>query len=238
MPSVAQHYANHLAPIYVWMAGGLDRAFELGASDLSDVLGSVEYAVDLGSGFGMHAIPLARAGTRVLAVDNSELLLATLAQCSHGLPVQSVRANLADFASYLTAKPDLILCMGDTLTHLASPGDVETLIRSVARNLRPGGVFLATFRDYRTLPAGDDRFIAVRSDDRRIHTCFLEEMPDRVLVHDLIHERVGSEWQFRVSSYLKLRLNPESVVAWAVDSGMRCGLEAGPRGMVRLRADA
>ena len=238
MTSVAQHYADHLAPIYLWMAGGLERALTLGASDVADFFGSVQYAVDLGAGFGMHTIPLARAGVRVLAVDSSAQLLSTLASTSSGLAVDIVHADLSEFSSYLSASPDLILCMGDTLTHLASLDVVNGLIRSVAAALRPGGTFLATFRDYRRLPSGESRFIPVRSDDSRIHTCFLEELPEHVLVHDLIHERTGEQWQMRVSSYLKLRLDPDELVASATAAGLRCKLESGPRGMVKLRADA
>lgn len=238
MTSVAQHYADHLAPIYVWMAGGLERALTLGASDVADFFGSVQYAVDLGAGFGMHTIPLARAGARVLAVDSSAQLLSTLASTSSGLAVDIVQADLCEFSSYLSASPDLILCMGDTLTHLASLEVVNGLIHSVAAALQPGGTFLATFRDYRRLPSGESRFIPVRSDDSRIHTCFLEELPEHVLVHDLIHERTGEQWQMRISSYLKLRLDPDELVASATSAGLRCKLESGPRGMVKLRADA
>lgn len=238
MSSVARHYADHLAPIYVWMAGGFEQALSAGESDVRGFLGAVDHAVDLGAGFGMHAIPLARAGADVLAIDSSEHLLSALSRGSDGLPIRTVQADLSDFAAYVDESPDLILCMGDTLTHLGSPEDVERLIRAVASALRPGGSFLATFRDYRSLPSGEGRFIPVRSDDTRIHTCFLEELPGHVRVHDLIHERTGEQWQMRVSSYLKLRLSPDDVVAWAAAAGLRCTLEPGPRGMVRLRADA
>ncbi|WP_298207928.1 class I SAM-dependent methyltransferase [Acidovorax sp.] len=238
MTSVSQHYAGFLAPIYVWMAGGLEHAFALGASDVSEFLGSARYAVDLGAGFGMHTIPLARAGTSVLAVDTSQELLSHLALCSPGQAVQMVQADLLDFPSHLRDSPDLILCMGDTLTHLPTQSHVEQLIRAVAASLRPGGTFLATFRDYRTLPTGDNRFIPVRSDDCRIHTCYLEELPEHVLVHDIVHERDGDHWRMRVSSYQKCRLYPGAIVAMATDLGLTCSVEPGPRGMLKLRADA
>ena len=71
MSSVAAHYEALLAPVYLWMAGGIDNALALGASDLAGFAGPGGLAVDLGAGFGMHAIPLARAGYRVLAIDSS-----------------------------------------------------------------------------------------------------------------------------------------------------------------------
>jgi SAM-dependent methyltransferase len=89
-----------------------------------------------------------------------------------------------DFAAHVDGPLDLILCMGDTLTHLSSTDDVERLCSQVASLLAPGGRFIVTFRDYSRPPQGDDRFIPVRSDSERIHTCVLEECGDRIVVHD------------------------------------------------------
>jgi len=235
--SVTRHYEAHLAPIYVWMAGGMEHALTLGRSDIARFLDRPGVAVDLGAGFGMHAIPLARAGHRVVAVDTSQLLLAELRRHSVGLNVTTIEADLLDFAAYLDQPADLILCMGDTLTHLQSTSEIRRLMRSVARSLRPGGRFVATFRDYRDLPIDDRRFIAVRSDSERIQTCFLEAKPKRVRVHDIIHERGPDGWAMKISSYEKLRLAPNVVLRAAEQVGMRCCIEPGPRGMVMLLAE-
>ena len=99
-----------------------------------------------------------------------------------------------------------------------------------------GGRFLITFRDYSVPPVGDARFIAVRSDADRIHTCFLEEQPGHMVVHDVLHERTGANWQMRVSSYRKLRLAPHWVVRSLERVGLTAVVEKGPRGMVRVVA--
>lgn len=238
MTSVIDHYQSHLAPIYLWMAGGIEHALALGRDDVAQFLDRPGYAVDLGAGFGMHSIPLAQAGFKVLAVDSSPLLLSELRQRSQGLNICAVESDLLEFPGHLSAPADLILCMGDTLTHLQRPDDVEHLFRSVASSLRPGGQFIATFRDYRELPVGDRRFIPVRSDTMRIHTCFLEQMPERVVVHDIIHERLDDRWSMRVSSYQKLRLSPAAVIEAAESAGLKCRIEPGPRGMVKVLAHA
>jgi SAM-dependent methyltransferase len=236
MTSVASHYETLLAPIYLWMAGGPDSAFATGAADLSEILHAPGTAVDLGAGFGMHSIPLARAGFEVLALDTSSHLLEQLRQYSAGLRVKSMQVDLRDFARYTAGPVDLILCMGDTLTHLDSTAEVGLLLRDVAASLRPGGQFVATFRDYRQLPSGDQRFIPVRSDQRRIHTCFLEELGEWVLVHDIVHEYDVKGWSQKVSSYRKLRLAPEGVVQAAERAGLVCLHRAGPRGMLTILA--
>jgi SAM-dependent methyltransferase len=240
MSSVTAHYETLLAPVYLWMAGGIDNALALGASDLSGLAGHGGLAVDLGAGFGMHAIPLARLGYRVLAIDSSPYLIGQLRSYSEGLGVTAVVSDLLQFPEHLPPdqKADLVLCMGDTLTHLPDEAAVAELGQRVAESLAPGGRFVATFRDYTTLPTGEARFIPVRSDANRIHTCFLEERSDHVLVHDILYEKQGDRWSMQVSNYSKLRLSPAAVCGTFQSVGLTASVAAGPRGMVTLTADA
>ena len=90
MASVFSHYETHLAPVYSWMAGGIDHALLQGAADVSAFVDAPGYAIDLGAGFGMHSIPLARAGFQVLAIDTSAYLLEELRRHSVDLPVRTV----------------------------------------------------------------------------------------------------------------------------------------------------
>ncbi len=238
MSSIAQHYSSHLAPVYVWMAGGVEAALKAGTHDLAAYMPGAGVAVDLGAGFGMHSIPLAEAGYEVLAVDTSALLISTLRENRKGLSIRAVEANLLQFRDHMPIPANLIICMGDTLTHLESVEQVVQLSQEVRRSLVTGGKFVATFRDYSNPPSGEARFIPVRSDSDRILICFLEQSPEHMIVHDLLHERDGSAWKLKVSSYKKLRLSPARVERIFADAGMVTRVEAGPRGMVRLTAEA
>jgi 2-polyprenyl-3-methyl-5-hydroxy-6-metoxy-1,4-benzoquinol methylase len=74
MATVADHYKTHLAPVYLWMAGGFDAAVSRGETEIEATLPNLSRgitAVDLGAGFGMHTIPLARRGCSVIAIDTS-----------------------------------------------------------------------------------------------------------------------------------------------------------------------
>ena len=240
MSSVETHYERLLAPIYLWMAGGIENAIALGTADIADLLPGVGMAVDLGAGFGMHTIPLARAGYEVLAIDSSAYLLEQLRSYTADLPVTTVSADLLRFSEHLAPRQhvDVILCMGDTLTPLPSVGAIAELAEAVATALAPGGRFIAKFRDYTVLPAGPARFIPVRSDSERIHTCFLEEADNRVVVHDILHERKGEHWSMQVSHYEKLRISDEEVRLLFAATGLKTSIAPGPRGMVRVVADA
>ena len=238
MSSVSEHYDALLAPVYSWMVGGPEAAFALGQADLADVIGWDGFAIDLGAGFGAHTVPLARAGWRVLAIDSSPVLLSQLSTFAEGLSVRTYCGDLLAFAEQLpTDEPaDLVLCMGDTLTHLESADAIVALSLAVAGCLSSRGRFIATFRDYTRLPSGNARFIPVRADDNRILTCFLEEVEDHVQVHDLLQERVNGAWTTKVSSYRKLRLSPDTVRNVFAATGLQVNIEPGPRGMVKLTA--
>jgi 2-polyprenyl-3-methyl-5-hydroxy-6-metoxy-1,4-benzoquinol methylase len=238
MSSVQEHYDRHLGSIYGWMIGDIEAATaaareELQAAGISSGTGRI--AVDLGAGPGAHAIALADQGYAVTAIDTSEELLDELRASTGGRSIRSVHDDLLRFREHCDRPVDVVLCMGDTLTHLDSPDSVDALFAGIAEVLAPGGVFVATFRDYASgALEGDARFIPVRQAKSRILTCFLEYSETTVTVHDLLHEWTGSGWTLRVSSYRKLRLSPQ----WARSSlerlGLTTSLETGPRGMIRL----
>src|SRR5450631_798939 len=208
--SVADHYARHLGPIYTWMQGDIDAAFARSGLELDSLsLPAGGTAMDLGAGFGLHALPLARRGFAVVALDTCQPLLDELWSRAGSLPIRPVNANLLAFRGHLECPMDAILCMGDTLTHLPDTASVDSLLTDVAASLKDGGLFAATFRDYVSAPLqGDGRFILVRRDEQRILTCFLEYADTIVTVHDLLHEQEAGQWRLRVSSYPKLRLSP------------------------------
>jgi SAM-dependent methyltransferase len=240
MPSVSEHYERVLSPVSTRMAGGVDAALAAGTQEIADLkleLPAGASVVDLGAGFGMHAIPLARAGARVLAIDSSQHLLDELTKLADK-PIQTARDDLLSFRTHVTEPPSAILCMGDTLTHLPEHTNVDFLVQEVFEALAPGGQFAVSFRDY-TVPLQDEkRFIPVRADERRILTCFLEYSDDSVLVHDILHERAGDAWETRISSYRKLRISPDHVIGSLESFGFETRREAGVRGMVRIVATA
>ena len=238
MATVTEHYEGHLAPVYLWMAGGAQAALEKGEQDLASFAPAgtpAALAVDLGCGFGMHAIPMARRGWHVVAVDTSRTLLDELARLGPALPIRPVLDDLLNFRRHAADPADLIVCLGDTLTHLGSRADVQALLAQVSAGLSAGGSFVARWRDYRQLPQGEARFIPVRADGEGILTCFLEEQGEHVLVHDVLHERQDGSWKLRVSSYRKLRLDPQWLVEAGAQAGLACQLSTAG-GMLQLQA--
>ncbi len=222
MPTVEEHYGALLADVYSWMYGGWDAALarytEFFTARGVEPKGS-KRAVDLGAGCGFQAIPLARLGFSVTAIDLDRKLLAELEQHKGGEDIEIVCADILDFRRHAPQTAEIIVCMVDTLLHLDSQDAVTRLARDVFAALEPGGTFIATFRDFTVETKELERFISVRSDDRTVFTCFLEFEPDKVKVHDLVHRRVDGRWDFAKSFYRKLRLPTDWVVTTLLDAG-------------------
>jgi SAM-dependent methyltransferase len=216
MSTVSEHYQRLLSKHYTWMFGtSFNERVNEQKSFLSRWLEPLKnlpehaLAVDLGCGPGFQTIALAQLGFfPVVAIDTSAELLDELRSHATNLPIQTQKADLRDFPAMVSAgQATVIVCMGDTLTHLPGKSEVRSLFRAVFDTLHPGGMFVITYRDLTTELHGTDRFIPVRSDDNTIMTCFLEfENTESVVVHDLVHTRHHATWSLNKSSYRKLRL--------------------------------
>jgi SAM-dependent methyltransferase len=232
MASVSEHYERLLSKHYSWMLGAsFEEKVKEQNAFLSRTLGTLKsspkptLAVDLGCGPGFQTIALAQLGfSLVIAVDTSSELLDELRSYVGDFPVQIEKADLRELPALVSAEQaTVIVCMGDTLTHLPGKGDVTGLFRAAFDALRPGGMLVITYRDLTTELCGTDRFIPVRSDQDKIMTCFLEfENAESVVVHDLIYVREGAGWSMNKSSYRKLRLG----IDWMCEELGKAGFTA------------
>jgi SAM-dependent methyltransferase len=212
MSKVSEHYENLLAEYYTWMFGDFNLKVEENESFFRDnniYPGLSGIAIDLGSGPGYQSIALAKAGFQVTAVDQSKKLLDELADNKVDLPVTLINDDILKFQSHITDNAELIVCMGDTLTHLESKPDVEDLLYNSYKWLEDSGKLILSFRDLTYELKETDRFIPVKSDDITIFTCFLEYEKSHVKVHDLIYTKEDDSWTLNKSFYKKLILDPE-----------------------------
>ena len=242
MASVDEHYEKLLARHYSWMRGDYDSKvresltfFEV--AGISPRSGSK--ALDLGCGSGFQLMALAGLGFAVLGVDTSSLLLEELRGRAGDREIQPVLGDIRDPGVYATKGPfEVAVCMGDTLTHLGTPGEVETLIGGVRSAMEEGGTLIFEFRDYTEELKGADRVVPVRMEDDCIMVTFLEYGADHVNVHDTIFERGAHGWEARTSAYRKLRIGPEEVAGYLERGGFRVVSRGKDGGFVRIVARA
>jgi 2-polyprenyl-3-methyl-5-hydroxy-6-metoxy-1,4-benzoquinol methylase len=224
MASVKEHYDNLLASCYSWMCGGFELKLKKNRAFFQDHRIRPAHsatAVDLGAGPGFQAIPLAEAGFNVTAIDVSRDLLAELNKTAGKLPIRTIQDDLLNFAEHSPAKIEIIACMGDTLTHLKTLAEVEKLIHSVYGALEKKGLLILGFRDMTVELTQLDRFIPVRSDSKRILTCFLEYEKNHVKVHDLLYEKIDDQWKMKKSFFRKLPISSQ----WAKECLLKAGFK-------------
>jgi SAM-dependent methyltransferase len=233
MATVEDHYNQLLADVYSWMYGGWDAALAR-YTEFFTARGVVprasRRAIDLGAGCGFQAIPLARLGFAVTAIDLDRKLLAELEAHRAGEDIATVCADIRDFRRHAPQTAELVVCMVDTLLHLDSQESAARLAADSFAALEPGGTFIATFRDFTVESRELDRFIPVRNDEQTIFTCFLEFEPATVKVHDLVYRRVDGRWDLAKSYYRKLRLSTAWVVSTLRNAGfshVETGLDHG-----------
>lgn len=211
MVTVKEHYENHLAKYYSWMSGGFSKKLEENRKFFKDHNlwpRSTRVAVDLGAGSGFQSIPLCELGYQVIAIDLSQQLLAELKENAKDLSIEIINDDLLNFSKYSPDTVELVVCMGDTLTHLNTHQNIRELFKSVYNALEIGGHVVLTFRDLTTELKGLDRFISVRNDSKIIFTCFLEYEKDYVRIHDIIYEKKRNQWEMKKSVFNKIRISP------------------------------
>ena len=239
MAAVCEHYENHLARYYAWISGGVELKIKENQKFF------IEHhiqptrsglAFDLGAGCGFQSVPLARLGFRVVAMDLSAGMLAQLKKTAKNLPIKTICDDLSNFTNYESGKIELVVCMGDTLTHLDTSEKVQALLDTVFSALEAGGCLILSFRDLTQELTGLDRFIAVKSSETTIFTCFLEFEKDNVKVHDIIYEKDNDRWTLKKSAYQKLRISPNWTQKYLQKIGFRIECYEEKNGLVFIIA--
>lgn len=121
---------------------GLIEAEEPRVAALAEQIGPVRVALDVATGTGRFALRWARAGATVVALDQSDAMLAVArakAQ-AEGLPITFTMHPIEAPLPFPSDAFDLVSC-GLALCHVA---ELAGVVREMGRVLRPGGHLLLT----------------------------------------------------------------------------------------------
>jgi SAM-dependent methyltransferase len=126
-----------------------EERFRLGEEQVTKVLSLTGLAqspgvtvLDLCCGPGRHAVPLARQGLRVTAVDRTRFLLEHARERARlaGLAVEFVEADMREFRRL--ASFDLALSLFTSFGYFAAREDDLKVLRNVRASLNPRGAFV------------------------------------------------------------------------------------------------
>jgi glycine/sarcosine N-methyltransferase len=109
--------------------------------------------LDCACGIGTQAIGMARRGHTVVATDVSEAAVRRAAREARklGQDIAFHVADMRDLSALSGADFDAAVVGDNSLPHLMSDEDLSRALENISNRLRPGGILLATIRDYDSL---------------------------------------------------------------------------------------
>ena len=113
---------------------------EPGTIELLVALARGGKVLELGSGTGRVALPLAHEGVEIHGIEASRAMVANLRRKSGGAMLPVTVGNFADVS--VTSDYSLIFSVVNTFLLLPSNEEQQRCFRNVARHLAPGGLFL------------------------------------------------------------------------------------------------
>lgn len=135
-PGAVEHYED--APSY-------ERRYEARSEDVDfyKLRGKGKSILEYGAGAGRVTLPLARAGSEILAVDASAPMLELLRQrvLSEAAPTRKrITIKKGDMRTFSTSRRfDLVIAGFHTLCHLYSNDDIRSFLKRAYSHLKPGG---------------------------------------------------------------------------------------------------
>ena len=109
--------------------------------------------LDCACGIGTQSIGLATMGYNVTASDISdgELVEARARALKNGVDIRFEHADFCALPETFTEQFDIIIAMDNALPHMLSEHALAVAIKSIAKQIATGGMFVASIRDYDAL---------------------------------------------------------------------------------------
>jgi SAM-dependent methyltransferase len=148
-------FYDELASSYHLIFADWHASIERQAAALDRLIGEAlgpgpQSILDCACGIGTQAIGLARLGHRVHAADLSPAAVARAEReaAAAGVAITFGVADLRELAGSVAGAFDVVLACDNALPHLLSDDDLRQATANLAAKIRPGGLFLASIRDY------------------------------------------------------------------------------------------
>ncbi len=167
-------------------------------------LGPGPHAIlDCACGIGTQAIGLALLGHRVHATDLSPRAVARAEReaTARGASLSFGVADLRTLATEVAGDFDVVLACDNALPHLLTDDDLRLAVDNMASRIRPGGMFLASMRDYDRLvqerPRGEGPRVVDDIRGRRIafQVWDWSDTGATYQLHQFVVRQDGADWR-------------------------------------------
>jgi glycine/sarcosine N-methyltransferase len=158
--------------------------------------------LDIACGIGTQALGLAKLGFQVTGCDISAAAVerAQREAKQRNLDIPFSVANMLDLSAFPESSFDAVICMDNALPHLENSEQLIQAAKQCRAKLRPGGLFMASIRDYDRLlekmPAVQGPSFFPDQEQRRIVLQVWDWLDERrYIFHLYITRMVAGEWQ-------------------------------------------
>ena len=157
--NITQNFYDNMAADYDklfldWQATTREQAEILDKIFRDYGMDQTAQVLDCACGIGTQSIGLANLGYSLTSSDISDAELAEAAQRANENKVDICFAH-ADFTALeevFSEQFDVVTAMDNPLAHMLTREDMEAAIGSITGRIKPGGLFVSSFRDYDALP--------------------------------------------------------------------------------------
>lgn len=155
---ITQTFYNNMATQYDklfldWEAATKEQAIILDRLFSESGFNRTARILDCACGIGTQAIGLAALGYPVTASDISdgELAEASARAVKNGVRICFKHADFCALSDTFSEQFDIVIAMDNALPHMLTGEALESAVRSITGQIRPGGIFAASIRDYDSL---------------------------------------------------------------------------------------
>ena len=158
--NITQTFYDNLATQYDklfldWQSTTHEQALILNKLFADSGFNNTSRLLDCACGIGTQAIGLAALGYNVTASDISDGELAVAAERAekNGVMLRFEHADFCTLSDTFSEQVDIVIAMDNALPHMLTHEALETAVKSIVGRIRPGGIFVASIRDYDSILA-------------------------------------------------------------------------------------
>ena len=166
--------------------------------------------LDAATGSGMHVIELARLSYISYGADLSPAMIQLAQANAHTAEVNAIfkKAGFGELATVFSAELpfDAVLCLGNSLPHVADDAELQGAIADFYNCLRPGGLVIIQNRNFDAVLTQHQRWMepqdCLENNEEWLFLRFYDFEPDGMLNFNIItlHRQNQGAWQQQVGN--------------------------------------